>query len=208
MRFGSVNQRAAIVELTSDDFFASVPFSTPSKVRFEGATGVSVEGDYDGTKFSVNGVLAGPVVWATVTPSTAVALPTVQPTDTTTGAALELAVVPGTTIDLIYSVITATTVRDLGRSHVVLRFIDAAGTPLTGVSVAHGSDVVAYDTAGSWSDLATGTGPLGLAVVVNVNPGGAVTEQSFQFTHGADSAGVPLQLEPDSVTIADVRVNP
>jgi hypothetical protein len=203
---GSVSVGGTIVELTSDDFFTATAFTTPSTVRFEGASGVPVETQYNGTSFSIDGVLADLGVWATVTPSTAIALPTVQPVDTTTGQSVELAVVPGATIDLIYAVLTAATTRQAGAAHVVVHFIDSNGAGVQGVSVSHGSDIVAYDSGGSWSDLAQATGPAGFAVVVNVPTGSSAVKQSFTFTTATDSAGVELQLEPDSVTLANVLV--
>jgi len=204
-----VSQGGTIVELTGDDFVTSIPFATAATVRFEGASGLPVEGPYDGSAFAVDGVKYGVSVWATVTPSTAVALPTVQPTDTTGGQGIELAVVPGTTIDLIYSLLSIPQQREAGAAHVVLRFVDAtSGAAVAGVSVSHGTNVVAYTAGGTWSDIVQVTDAFGYAVVVNVATGSGPTKQTFQFSSATDSGGLELQVEPNSVTIADVLVSP
>lgn len=205
---GTTSVAGTVVELTGDDFVASIPFTTPSTVSFEGPTGVPVDGSYDGSTFSVTGALVGAAVWAKVTPSTAAAMPTVQVADTESGQSLALAVIPGTTLDLVYALLSVPQTREAGRAHVVLRFIDSTGAPVSGVSVAHGTDVVAYDSGGGWSDLALGSGPLGLAVVANVVTGSSSTKQLFQVTAASGTAGVELSLDPDSVTLADVVVTP
>lgn len=203
-----VTVTGSIVELTGDDFFNAVPFTAAATVSLEGAAGLAVEGTYNGSVFTVEGAKDGPGVWATVTPSkVGVVLPTLQPVDTS-ASPLELAVVPATTLDTIYAFLSIPVQREVGAAHVVVRFLNAkTGVPVTGVTVAHGTDVVAYDTGGSWSDTAPGTGVAGYAVVVNVSTGKTPNQQSFKFKAPTASAGVSLWVQPDSVTLADVLVN-
>jgi hypothetical protein len=202
-----VTVSGSVVLLTGDDFYTATPFGDPASVRIEGASGLPVEGPYDGLTFSLDGVAAGQGIWATVTPKGIAALPTLQPTDTT-ATPLELAVVPGTTIDAIYAFLTVPVQREPGAAHVVLRFLNSkTGVPVTGVKVTHKTDVVAYDTGGSWSDTAVGTGVGGYAVVVNVTSAKVPNKQNFQFDAPTASAGVYVLVQPDSVTLADVLVD-
>jgi hypothetical protein len=206
---GGVVVAGSVKLITSDDFATAVPFPDPAKVEMEGATGLTVEGTYDGTAFSVSGVLSSPVVWATVTPSVATAMPTIQPAATDTGGDIELHVVQPSVIDTVYSLLTIPVTREVGAAHVVIRFLDAtSGNPVTDIAVSHAGEVVAYDDGGSWSDVATGTGAAGYAVVVNVAPGAGPSKQKFVFTSGTLSGGVDLLVEPDAVTLADVLVTP
>ncbi|MBK7582325.1 MAG: hypothetical protein IPI67_19230 [Myxococcales bacterium] len=202
-----VDVTGSVVLLTGDDFLTAVPFAEQASVGFEGADGAPVEGSYSGASFVVAGVAEGQGVWATVTPNNLATLPTLQPTDTTQPP-LELAVVPATTIDTIYGFLSVPEQRVKGAAHVVLRFVDAkTGVPVTGVTVTHKGEIVTYDTGGSWSDTAPGTGVGGYAVVVNVTSAKLPNKQNFQFNAGTSSGGVYVLLQPDSVTLADVLVN-
>jgi hypothetical protein len=203
----SVTVSGSVVLLTGDDFYTGAPFGETATVAFEGADGLPVQGNYDGSTFSVPGAAIGSSVWATVAPTSKAALPTIQPADTT-ASPLELAVVPGTTIDTIYTFLSTPVVRELGAAHVVIRFLNAkTGVPVTGVTVTHQNLSVAYDTGGSWSDTAPGTGVAGYAVVVNVPTAGSPSQKSFKFTAATAAGGVYLLTAPDSVTLADVLVD-
>lgn len=203
-----VTVTGTVVELTGDDFFNAVPYSASATIEIDGATGIPVAGTYNGSTFKLDGVKDGPGVWATVTPSKVGAiLPTLQPVDTS-ASPVELALVPAATLDTIYAFLSIPVQREVGAAHVVVRFLDAkTGVPVTGVTVTHGTDVVAYDTGGSWSDTAPGTGVAGYAVVVNVSTGKTPNQQSFKFKAATASAAVSLWVQPDSVTLADVLVN-
>ena len=202
-----VSVSGSVVLLTGDDFLTAVPYAEQASVRMEGAAGLPVEGAYNGATFSLDGVAEGQGIWATVTPKAAAVLPTLQPADTT-ASPLELALVPASTIDTIYSFLSVPVQREAGAAHVVLRFLNAkTGVPVTGVTVSHKGEAVAYDTGGSWSDTAPGTGVGGYAVVVNVTSAKAPNKQSFQFNAPSASAGVYLLVQPDSVTLADVLVD-
>ncbi len=166
--------------------------------------GLPVEGAYDGSEYSVAGVKIDTVVWATVLPSPSDALPTAQPLNTVSGTGFDLVVVPGATFDQIYSVITAPTVRETGAAQIVLHFIDDQAVPLSGISVSHLGEIVAYDAAGTWSDINGATGDQGFAVIANVQAGTKPAKQTFTFSTSSGSAGVELWVEADTVTITDV----
>lgn len=204
-----VSVSGTVVQLTGDDFATSIPFGEQATVTLEGAAGINVTGDYTGSTFSVSGVAEGQGIWATVAPksTSSAVLPTIQPTDTTSPP-LELSVVPASTIDTIYTFISVPVQREPGMAHVVLRFLNAKSLfPVTGVTVTHKGEPVAYDTGGSWSDTAPGTGVNGYAVVANVTSAKVANKQIFQFSAPTASAGVYVLVAPDSVTIADVLVD-
>ena len=204
---GGVSVTGSIVELTGDDFYNAIPFTGQATVGFEGAAGLPVEGAYSGSSFIVHGAAAGPGVWATVTPKPTGILPTIQPADTS-AASLELVVVPATTIDTIYAFLSVPEQREIGAAHVVVRFLNAkTGVPIMGVTVSHGADIVSYDTGGSWSDTAPGSGAGGYAVIVNVSTAKTPNQQTFKFNAPTASAGISLLVQPDSVTLADVLVD-
>ncbi|MFO0569318.1 MAG: hypothetical protein U0263_26910 [Polyangiaceae bacterium] len=199
-----VTVTGSVVELTSDDFSTAQPYAASATIQLEGANGIPVEGPYTGTTFSVSNVAFGQGVWATVTPQASIILPTIQPTDTTVSP-VELAVVPAATIDLIYNLLSVPTERTPKAAHVVIRFVDGkTGVPVSGVSVTHKTDVVAYDTGGSWSDTASGTGVEGTAVIANVASVAVPNKQSFDYVAPGASGGVFLLVAQDSVTIATV----
>jgi len=203
-----VSVSGSVVLLTGDDFATAAPFGESATVAFEAPGGLWVQGNYNGSSFALDGVVEGPGVWSIVTPkSSSGALPTLQPADTTKPP-LELAVVPTTTIDTIYAFLSVPAQREPGAAHVVLRFLNAkTGFPVTGVTVSHQGEPVAYDTGGSWSDTAPGSGVAGYAVVANVASAKGPNKQSFKFTAPTASAGVYILVQPDSVTLADVLVD-
>lgn len=202
-----VSVSGSVVLLTGDDFLTSVPYGELATVRLDGASGIPVEGAYNGATFTVDGAAEGQGIWATVTPKASSVLPTLQPADTT-APPLELYVVPASTIDTIYAFLSIPAQREPGAAHVVLRFLNAqTGVPVTGVTVSHKGEPVAYDTGGSWSDTAPGTGVGGYAVVANVTSAKVANKQIFQINAPSASSGIDILVQPDSVTLADVLVD-
>jgi hypothetical protein len=136
-------------------------------------------------------------------------LPLLQPLDSEQSADLSLYIVPASTIDLIYGLLSVPVVREVGRAHVVLRFLDAqSGDPIEGVTVSHIGETVAYDTGGSWSDVQLGTGSLGYAVLVNAPAQSNLSKQKVSFDTGSVSGSVDIAMQSDVVTLADVAIAP
>jgi hypothetical protein len=206
---GSVTVSGTVKLLASDDFATASEFTQPATVEMEGPDGLTVQGDYDGSTFKVEGVADTAVVWATVTPKVkTTALTTVQIASTDAGD-IRLHVVAPAVIQSIYALLTTPADLVPGASHVVIRFVDkSTGAPVQGITVSHDSEVVAYDTGGGWSDVAAGTGPAGYAVVVNVAGGATPSTQKFTIKSGTINAAAELQIAPDAVTLADVLVTP
>lgn len=199
----------SVIALTGDDFVTGTAYGDPATITAEGAAGSDISAKYDGQTFSLSGVLVGLGVWFDATPNGQVFLPTLQPVNTTIDQPVDLLIVQGSTFDLIYSVLSLPTQREIGRAHVMLRFVDATnGQPLAGVKVSHQTDVVAYDAAGSWSDLETGTGALGMAVIVNAQAQAFTAKQKVVFDTGKITGALDVAMRGDAATLADVAVAP
>lgn len=198
----------SILVLTDDDFSTGIPLPGTGTVSVEGESGLAVVGNYNGEAYSVSGVKIDATVWATVEPQPADGLPTAQPLNTTSTNQFDLVAVQDGTLELIYGILTAPTTRELGTAQIVLRFIDQTGAPISGITVAHQNEIIAYDSSGSWLDDGLGTGEQGFAIVANVVPAATATKQTFSFTVGSVTSGVELWVEADTVTIADVLVLP
>ncbi len=160
-----------VLALTSEDFESGAPYGDAATISADAVSGGTIEASYDGTSFTLQGVLPSAELWVTVTPATVVGafLPVLQPLSSEQSLSdLTLFVVPASTIDLIYGLLSVPVAREAGRAHVVLRFLDAqTGDRLEGVTVSHVGETVSYDAGGSWSDVQLGTGSLGYAVLVN-----------------------------------------
>jgi hypothetical protein len=201
-----VTATGSVTQFQADDFASTIPFGDPATIRFEGASGVPVEGSYNGSTFNVSGALPSAATWATVIPATTnTALPTIEPVNTASKLPLELHVIPPSTIDLIYNFLSIPEARDPGHAHVVLHFVDKTTLdPVIGVTVTHAGEAVAYDSAGNWSDVEPGTGEAGYAVVVNVATTTVPAKQIFKYSSAVASGGVEILVAADSVTIAQV----
>jgi hypothetical protein len=212
---GSAGASDASVSVTGligsylDDTFSDVaPFTDLATVELEGPTGIGVQGAYDGQTFLVEGAAYGSDVWASVVPKGPGMLTTVQPADTTTGQSITLGVIPAFSIDQIYALGTIPTTRVAGAACLVLRFVTADLHPVLDVTLQNQTATVIYDSAGTWSDTQTGTGPLGLAVVVNYVAGTNPSLQQIEFTTPAvpNGAVVDVRVVPDAATILNVLV--
>lgn len=208
----SIALSGSVLVFQDASFALSVPFAAPAQVVAQGANGASVSGDYDGSDpFQISGVLKAASVWMTVTPTTSAsdALPTLQPVDTAGSSVIQLYLVRSSALDSIYSVLTQPVTRQAGASQFVLRFEDAsAQTPVANVAVTQQpGGTVLYDSGGTWSDTATGTGQLGMAIVANAQPG---VSQPVDFQVGSSGApqAVTLRAAAGAVSYASVAVQP
>ena len=142
-------------------------------------------------------------------------IPDDEPDDEELDAALQIGadadvtlyLIPASTIDLIYGLLSFPVAREVGRAHVVLRFVDATtGDPIEGVTVSHVGETVSYDTGGSWSDVQTGTGSLGYAVLVNAPAQSNRTKQKVSFDTGTVSGSLDIAMQSDAITLADIAI--
>jgi hypothetical protein len=194
--------------LIEDTFLQSIPFTETATVFGEGE-GASVSGSYDGTDFTLANVLVGNGVSMAVRPDdTLVAFGTISDADTTR-ASVSLPLVQRSVIEDIYQSLTTPTEVATTAAHLVVRVIGADGVPVPGVTItAPSAELVAYSTAGSWSDTEIVTDVSGLAVVGNMAalsfPGG---ETTLRLT-GAVTVDEPVRVARGFVTLVRVVVVP
>jgi hypothetical protein len=197
-----------------DDFQVKVAFLETAEVRAEAPGGAEVVATYDGTNpFLLEGARLDSRVWITVLPDASPdeAMPTLFLADTTRVDPIIVPLVRGLTLDSIYNVLTLPPTRTEGTGQVVLRFVDDAepATPLSGVRVAlDGAETTIYDTGGSFSEVETQTGPLGLALFANVAavplPG---TDHTLRI-EGVAPGSLKLRIAANTATFAEVRLSP
>jgi hypothetical protein len=206
----TVSGRVALV--TQSDFTTAIPFTDPAIVELEDAAGTPIEASYDGSSFTLHGVRSASSVWATVRPTTAGndALATLQPLDTTSPGPVELLVVSSSVLELVYGLLASPTLPSFGDAQIVLHFRDASTlAPVPNVVVSHPmAETVAYDVAGSYSNAVDATGPLGIALVINVPALAQSSIQKLQITTPSGAASLELPLLGDAVTLADVLLSP
>jgi hypothetical protein len=199
-----------------EDFSNTVAFQAVAEVRGETASGSEVSTNWDGSNpFELAGVRAGRDVWVSVLPSLPAleVMPTLLQVDTTRIDPVALRLVRGLTLDTIYGVFTAPTTRIAGAGHVVVRFLEdtAQPAPVAGVRVAlQGVEVIAYDAGGTFSDAEPerGTGPLGLAVLANVQAVPLPGADHTVTLSGTVSESVKLRIAADAATYVEVRLSP
>lgn len=202
-----------VVVLQDQTFSVALPFQEPAQIVAEGLNGTHVTANYDGNNpFQVSGVRPASSVWMTVTPTSSVsdALPTLQPVDTTRSSTLQLDLVRSSVLDAIYQVLTQPVQRQAGAAQIVLRFEDSGSlAPVANVEVTqHPGGTLIYDSGATWSDAATGTGQLGMAIVANAPPGVSDVVQFQVGTTSSTPQQVTLQAAVGTVTYASVVVQP
>jgi hypothetical protein len=204
----STDVSGTVALLTGDDFENAIVYPDPATVELD-VRAATVTASYDGAGFTAPGVRVGTDLWARVVPSPGDALPTLQPIDTTAGAPLGLLLVPRSTLELVYGLLTAPTAPADGTAQVVLQFLDATTlAPLEGVSVAHGAEAIAYDAGATYSDSLVATGPRGFAILVNVPAVQIASLQKVQITLGSTVGAIDVLMQSNAVTLADVFIAP
>jgi hypothetical protein len=212
----SVTLTGTVQVFAGDDFVNRIPFQAQAEVRGESPSGGEVTSSWDGTNpFQLSGVRFGRDVWVSVLPSLAPeeVMPTLLQVDTTLTDPVTLPLVRGVTLDTIFALLTAPTTRAAGAGQVVLSFVDDTSqpAPIAGVRVQFpGSEVVAYDSDGTFSDAEPerGSGPLGLAVVANVSAVPLPGADHTVTLGGTVSASVKVRVAGDTATYLQVRLEP
>jgi len=209
----------AVVELTgvvrvfSDDGFQNtLAFPEAAEIRSDGLAGSELVAGYDGQNpFTIAGVPFSRNVWVTAIPTVPPeqAMVTLTPVDATRTDPVLVTLVPGSTLDAIYSVLTNPVIRSSDRGQVVLRFVNDSATPspLAGVrATLTGAEARIYDTGGGFSDIEAETGPLGLALFANVNalalPG---AEQTVRI-EGQANTSVKIRIAANAATFVLIQL--
>lgn len=206
---GTTTVEGTVAIFTADDFVTATAFADTATIEMESATLAPISTGYDGVSFSLAGVRVATDVWATVFPSASDALTTVQLVDTTQAAPVQLFLVPESILQVIYGVLTNPTVPAAGSAQVVLRFVDAtSGDPVSGVSVSHAAETIAYDANGTYSDDVFETGQSGIAILVNVPALQTAVKSAVQVDDGSSVGAVDVLMRADAVTLVDIAVSP
>jgi hypothetical protein len=159
--------------------------------------------------FSLPGVLAAPTVWVSAAPVGALdAMTTIVPVPTDTLADVSIPLARPSAIALVFGALVQPVVTNPARGQVVVFATKAAnGLPFAGESVtAAGAEVVAYSSAGSWTDAIGVTDPSGLALIGNV-PAGALpgTLVALDFS-GVIAATLAVRVASGATTVVRVAL--
>ena len=208
------------VLLLSDQTFAQgALFSGGAVVSADGASGTPVTGDWNGAdNFLLDGVAREATNWVSVKPNLAQgdALLTYQAVRTSAVDTVNLAVVSATTLDAIFTSLSAPA-RSPNFGQVVLFFRSSGtGAALAGLHVAMpASAVAAYRTGTTWvqDDGTAVTDQSGLVLFGNVelaNSGGTqpvkVTKAASGSSPAADAGTFAARVVEGAVSIASVNV--
>jgi hypothetical protein len=205
----STEVSGTVALLTSDDFDSAIAFTDTATIEMESVSGAPLTAFYDGASFTLEEVRVGTDLWGAVLPAPGDAMPTLQPLDTTQPSPLKLLVVPRSTLELVFGLLSAPTVPTDGNAQIVLQFRDATTlAPIEGVSVAHTAEAIAYDAGATYSDSETATGARGFAILVNVPAVTATTQQKLQITVGGTVGPLEVATRSNAVTLADVFIQP
>lgn len=195
------------VSAYDDDLFATAVAwhddATISADKLDGTGWASTS--WNDSSFTLTG-LKGYPTW--------VRLETTEPSAMTTFHAVvqaEAVVLPFVTDEAIGMVADESAVTlDANAAQLILRFVDAAGTRLSGVSVTPptGSDGVSYEVSTVWEETQTATGSDGLAAVFNIPttelPGNKV-DVAFEFDSKTGNVSVWLAKNAVTVVAAEIR---
>jgi hypothetical protein len=200
-----VTLSGVVFGLQSDDFTTSVAYDGTATISAQRASGLLGQTSYDGSAYVFNDAPFTNELWVKTEPQLdgkgAPYLPTLVPVDTTLGGQIDLPIVAGTTLDLIYAAVSFTTQRQTGHAQLVLAFVDSAGKPAAGHTITSpAASSIIYSTSGAWSDTVTVTDNVALVLIPNVVPG--VVPVSID-----NSQGTSLEAEADTVTLASIQIH-
>jgi hypothetical protein len=207
---GAVTTVAGAVEvMENEQFIARAAFAGEGLVG-GGSPSERVSGEFSGATYQLAGVLRDADVWMDVqaTATTLDVLTTIQRVDST-APPVDLAFVRSATVEGIGAGLLTPIELRSDRAHAVVRFVDASGQGVRGVTVtAPAGEAIAYDTgAGLFRDDQPETTESGLAIILNAQaipfPGGA-TGLSYAAT---SSGATDVKLAQGAVTLLTVRVN-
>ncbi len=194
-----------------DDTFARAEAFTNSAVIFGPAPGNKVvSANYDGQTFQLEGVIGSSDTWLLAQPADdGPVFATVGTFDTRMGASQTLPLVSRSVIEEIESTLLLPTSPDPDFAQMVVAVLRPDATPVPGVGVTvSGAEVVAYATAGTWSEDETVTDSTGLVVVANVpaspRPGNSVEVR----LSGAVDATAAVRVVRGAATFAPTVVLP
>ncbi len=204
-----VTLTGSVVEFSDDTFSRVQAYSGRARVSALASDGGRVAANFEGDVFELFGVLPTPVNWIAAEPlGDFEALSTYHVVDSTQNRELVLGLVPQSTLELIYGILSTPVALEPGTAHAVLFFTDSqTKEPVSGVGVSLPlAEVIAFGSADSWSDIDVATGPPGSVILGNVPaPPFPGIEYSVELS-GAHTGSVGIQMAADTVTIADIAL--
>jgi hypothetical protein len=194
-----------------DDSFDDGPlFAASADVSATGESRARVSTTYDGTSFSLEGVLQDRANWFLTVPASGTGtLPTLLPVDTRTPTdALSLGVANTNAVDGIF-LASSGTERALERAQIALHLVDSQLRSVPGVTGTLTAEVTAYRAAGSWVGVTTQnvTDSSGMIFFGNVPVGSGLTKATISLT-GAVSAKVDVTTAPGAISVLTAVVGP
>ena len=162
------------VRLFQDDTFSlerSQPYQDPAAVFSLDAQNRVVSGAYDGSQFTLPGLLASESTTVLVVPENGQgsALPTLLQVDARQSVEVSLPLVHADVLAEIFSSLSSPTTVDEAQAQLVYLFLDASLVPISGVRVSvPEAQFVAYASGATYSDLLDETSARGLVVAGNV----------------------------------------
>jgi hypothetical protein len=160
--------------LLDDDSFSlnrAAPYEEVATVYGFDPQNRLISAPYDGSMFTLSGVLPSAAAMVLVTPEDeqALPMPTLLRVDTQQSTQVSLPLLRRSVLEEMFVTLTAQVTVDPDRAQVILQFLDAELAPLAGVEVSIASaGFVAYATADGYSDVLGETSERGLVLAGNV----------------------------------------
>ena len=204
----SVDAGGTVVELTSADFEETAPHTDPMTIHALDVDGQPVTAETTNGTFTLLGAASG-TQWLLADDGGAVggvfSTYSYHVVDGLTALA-----VPVVRVDVLEGIGTQIGEPALatGAAHLVLQIANEAGAALEGVEVVPvGQGVVGYDAGpGFYVVGGTGTGSLGLAVVINAQTAGTGTVD-VQLSYGGVPSVASIPIAPSTVTYGRIAID-
>jgi hypothetical protein len=202
---GSGSLTGQVLQLTDQSFVNTALYSKTATVAADGASGASVTGTWDGADpYTLDGVASEAINWVSVKPDQAQGdvLLTYQAVATKSVSMVDLNVVSATTLDAVFTAVSA--IRSPAFGQVVLFFRSiGTGAPLAGLHVTiTTAQVAAYASSTGWTldDDTAVTNASGLVVFGNVETTGV---QTVTITRAATATAAAVQGGTFSVKVVE-----
>jgi hypothetical protein len=197
-----------VAAINDDRFVALSTYSGAATLLAQSASGQAIEVAFDGRAFAFTDIRRGQGTPVQVVPDQAEYMPVVSVLDTTEPqGGVVLPVLRRSVLDEMVVALSSQAVIDETRGHVVLSLVDESDRGVSGVFVSAGAaGDVAYQVGGTWTDVAIGTEPAGLAVVFNLPASRLGTSGASLGLSGSVDDSVVVPVVSGAVTLARYRV--
>lgn len=201
-----------VVAYAGDDFTITQPFPQAATVRGYGPAGTRVTAAWTGSgEFLLSGLEPTNENWISVVPGQQVAdfLTTYHPVVTEGVGRRDLALVRGSVLDQVFSVLTLPIERVPTRGHAALFFKDASNQPLAGVRVQQAqAETIAYADAAWTDDTLARTSAQGLVLIGNIVADADPGSLRVVNVTGSITGAFEIRVAQNAVTVAEIRLSP